>query len=466
MSFIPAIIGGVTGIAIDETKNAVRRAITSTADDGGRLPRKRPRHNHQINAFRRIPPPTLSAHQKAHASWSMVQNLMPRMKSVTWNIFNHHNEASLQPADLYSGKNNLNTAILLHNRSGDDAETPFMDQYDVIPSGLSMTVRKSGVNMDAMQNSGIFPISHPGLIVKGDDFNQRLGDFVQLNGMHIVGRIEVRTFYPMFDGASPFTVYPKSNQLITTTAKPHSLALDPQRKVRLMIVEIPDAGEDAGTGTTDTRHYENSQWKETDLVGAQSNQLFITGAPRLQNLLEVDDLLDSVRTLGVATADRTVTRDGRWLQIDRKYRSNNARENTWIDPANEGRKVDFNVLLDVSFVLSPSWVPKNDHNTDQAVHSRFNRNSYVDIDMFVKLNKDLSYVSAASGADLTTTSQHADKGLFIYLFDDHVDHLTGGATSDPTASANGHNALDEVVDRGYSMTKALLQAEFFFNDDV
>lgn len=469
MAFVPAVVGAVSGIVADKIVGAgtklVHDAIMSTATDGGTVPRQgMKRRRVQMNNYDRPAPRQMSHHEMTRASWTMIKDLMPRTKIVTYTMFNHYGTATGRVDAIFSGKNNLNTVGALHDRSGaGGAETRYWDQRDVIPSGFSACVRTATDN-GPMLNSMIFPLSHVNLITKGDNADQRLGDFVNISGMHIYGRIRCLTFAPQYDGASPHTAYPASGDQAVLESAPRSRMLDHRRRVRFMLVEVMDTLPSVPpTAFNDEDYYGNTEWKEDPLGdGTFTQKMLIVGAPRLENILEVTGTTSIITNFEDPFEG---SENGRWQKIDRKYRSNHKRDNLWNNP-DEGRRLAFRVLTDVSFNLKPDSMPKRASTSLGLGGGSISKGSYVDIDMFVKINRDMSYPVAVADADLKASPDNGDSQLFWYLFDDHMDILHVSGVSDPRAVLNADYLLDETVNTGYSMCQARLRADIFFTDDL
>lgn len=469
MSFIPQAIGVVSGIAADEIigrgKEVIHNAIMSSSTDGGAVPRSSTKRRRvQLNHFQSPMPRRMTHHEKTNASWTMIQDLLPRTKVVTYTMFNHYGTETGRIGALFSGKDGVNTATSLHDRSGlGGTETRYFDQRDVVPSGFSACVR-TATNNESMIGSMIFPLSHVNLIEKGVDADQRLGDFINMSGIHIYGRIRSLIFAPQYDAAAPFTPYPATGDSAVLASAPRSKIIDQRRRVRFMLIEVKDTlPSSPPSAYNDEDYYGNTDWKE-DILGNDNfvHKLKIVGAPRLENLLEVP----GTTNIGTGFEDPFVgSEHGRWQKIDRKYRSNHSNNNLWNDPT-EGRRLAFRVLTDVSFNLKPDSMAKRASSSLGLGGGSVSKGSYVDIDMFIKINRDMSYPVAAAGSDLKTVNQNADTQLFFYLFDDHMDVLHASGVSNPTNVLDADYLLDETANVGYSMCQARLRGDIFFTDDL
>lgn len=463
----------VTGIAADLTGDTIERAVsglqrmkrkyTSTHSDGGQTTNKRHAGAVEENRYSRAPPARLSAHQKAHAAYEMAKDFMPRVKNASFVIFDHitvGGTTAFQTLRIYSGKDSANTATALHDRSGIVAETAFFGQEDVIPSGHSMLIKNSTDN-SVMLRAGIFPISDIGLIAKGDNHFQRLGDYVQFSGMHITGRIECSTFFPMI--AATAVPYVLAQNMVTTQSRPRSGQLSSKRKVRLMLVEVLDNTQDVAA-FNDNEVYGTSVWKNN----AGTDTLNIIGAPRLEQLLEVS----SFSTISGSVTNENV-RNGRWQFIDRKYRSNHLNENRWLDPT-EGRDIPFRIRKDISFTLRPRLIPKdNRHATagNQPANSyESSPGSYVNVDFWVDLKADMSYpVHPANDSQSAYVAfqENGSRQFYWYIFDDHIDHLITGGVDDVAGQSGSAMVNSEIITSdGYAMCQARLKMDLFYNDDL
>lgn len=438
--------------------------VTSSSGDGGRITMKRVAGTVENNRFRKRRKRELTGMQKAHAAYAMAKNLMPRTKVVSFHMFNHYDSTDI-PTNTdhrYSGLDNLNLVAELHDRSGiGGAETTYLFQDTVVASGHSMTVVNGNDNR-GMLRAAIFPLSHINLIRKGDNFDQRLGDFVELAGMHISGRIQCKTYSPTFFNDPNTDIYPPSKYTNLLESMPRPIANDPQRKVRLMLVEVFDSDQTVSTSTfNDPTVYADTTWNERANDGTIMAELMIVGAPRLEQLLDVV----SIALPSTNINDHGVMEYGRWLKIDRKYRSNHRNDNLYETPGS-GRAIHFRVLKDMSFTLKPSGHKKATSNANE-VRGGYARNSYVDVDMFWKLNVDLSYVTHDADVSQATNASNGTRKFFVYLFDDHCDCLNASGQVNPAVVLNGFNSLlGSVVDEGYSMCQANLHVDIFFNDDL
>lgn len=443
-----------------------RPSTTSIPSGGGVTPQVKRPGTVEFNRFRKRKKRKLSVHQKANAAYTMVKELMPRMKVVSFCMFDHGQaHTAYDEHHLYSGFDGTNTTTLLQDRSL-ASESFYATQSDVIPSGQSLC-NVEDIDRRNMVTSAIFPLSHINLIPKGDNKDQRLGDFVEIAGMHITGRIKCYVFHPGKD-ANGDTPYGAPSYTAADNSVPHGIALDPVRKVRLMLIQVYDhviassAEEDANN---DSLVYRNGSF------GCTTTVMQVVGAPRLHHILDVP----SLSALGVTpggTGDRDFTEHGRWLKIDRKYRSNHRNENRWLDPE-EGRPIDFKVLKDVSFTLKPDLIRRRMADTERVTGAAGRSpNAYVDVDMFVKLNADMSYNTFDADSsfnvtkDLSTMNENADKQFFWYLFDDHVDKLDANGSVNPVLATTARPILTTTVLDGYAMCQAKLNIDIFFNDDL
>lgn len=433
-----------------------KQRYTSTSNDGGQVRMVRRAGAVESNSFKSRKKRKLTVHQKAHAAYAMAKDMMPRTKSVSFVMYRHNLLPSFTQKFQYSGITGTNTATELNDRSG--SETPYNSQNSVIPSGHSMCSLED-VDKRNMVSSSIFPLSHVNLISKGDNFNQRLGDFVELIGMHIVGRISCQLYSPNYGDPSAGVYVASDVGYVGRIAGPP--AFDQTRKVRFMLVEVFDhvsATESKEDSNTDPLVYRNASW------GSATTEMQVVGAPRLSQILEVDSFPNIRSNSGV----RNIAEHGRWNKIDRKYRSNHKNENLYLDP-DTGRAIDFRVLKDISFTLKPDTV--RTHETgDTALRgaSSVGKTSYVDVDMFVKLNKELSYKTHdadASGQELL--NENASRTLFWYLFDDHMDCLSATGSVNPSSNPTaGQGILAHVIMDGYAMCTADLKCDIYFNDDL
>lgn len=465
----PVIIGAIAGAAADVVieagKEVFHNAIISSSTDGGAVPMSSKKRKLRQYAFGTPVPRQLSPHEMARAAWTMIKDFMPRTKVVTAMMFNNFQTKSGRQDALFSGNDNLNTATTLHDRSGiAAAESKYTVATDVIVSGHSALVKNAIANSRLVETM-IFPISHPGLIVKGDDPDQRLGDFINLSGIHMYGRIEVITHAPMYDAAAPHTPYPASGDQAVLDSAPRSQILDHKRRVRMMIIEVLDSPPNPAPSAStydDQTYYGASIWQENLAYDASPTaRMMVVAAPRLENILHIPPQV----LIETGFEDGFNMQHGRWQKIDRKYRSSGKGQNLWIDP-NDGRRVNFRVTTDISFNLKPNNISKRAGSALGIGTAGVTHSSYVDIDMFIKLNVDLSYPVFDAGADLKSVLFNADRAFFVYLFDDHMDVLHVAGVSNPTATLDADYLLDETANTGYSMCKARLRGDFFFTDDL
>ncbi len=451
----------------DRTTQFAKSRNTSTGNDGGQITMKRSAGTVERNSFGKRKKRKLSDHEMARAAYHMAKDNLPRTKSVSFKMYNHGaaNDA-FQETLLYSGIDSQNSATSLSDRSL-TAESFYGDQVDVIPSGHSLCFLEDQ-SMSRMIASAIFPLSHINLIIKGDDQDERLGDFVELTGMHVTGRISCKIFHPGLgaSGATPYVAL--GDSLETIKCVPHGPVLDQQRKVRMMFVEVMDTTVATGSESAQNTNplvYRNSGWFSDGQLASGTRQMTVVGAPRLEQLLEVP----SIATLGAAVAgagDREHVENGRWLKIDRKYRSNHRNDNLWLDPST-GRAVDFRILKDISFTLKPDVINKRMADALKDDGHNVGKNSYVDVDFFIKLNADLSYDTFAAGVDNSAVVSNASRHFFMYLFDDHVDKLAAAGNGNPSvAVGTTQRLINDVVQYGYAMCQARLNCDVFFNDDL
>lgn len=451
---------------VRKSEQLMKRAYTATFGDGGAVPRVGLPGKVALNAYGKPKKRRLTTHQQARAAYTMVKDLMPRMKSLQIVMFNNwENAESGTIGNFLSGVNGNNTATILHDRSGINlAETVYRLRTDVVASGYSMTLRTTDT-IKLLQQSCCFPFSHVNLITKGDAFDQRLGDFVEFTGVHVTGRIDVFSFKPLA-GSGTLGPYPPAHGLLPENG-PRNLLLDPKRKVRLMLVLVEDSGEEVEAAEDDRIYYGDDTWQER-VDGVSTDRLSMVNIPRLQNILEVEDQ----PSVPGKAMDRQVSVNGRWQKIDRKYRSNHSNENTWQDPG-EGRKVDFTVVHDVTFTLAPRPRECQSASSVEPVNQGFAEKAHIDVDFFVKMDLDMSYLYHDAGdlpsgsPAVAATRENGSQKLVWYLFDDHMDILDVDGVSNPAQTTlTSNNILDEVTVTGYSMCKAFLRAQIFFNDDL
>lgn len=389
--------------------------------------------------------------EKVNFNFAMLENIMPRMKQRTHLLYDHwsgtdnYNSQSFEDDfSNYLSSDINNLAWPLYNNDWIASA-----QQNRISSGHSLTMRNGLDNKEVIANS-IFPMCHGALITKGDDINQRMGDSVNIAGVHITGRIESFITFPSFTDVGVQKLYSQR-----TYNRPTGLLLDQSRKVRLMVVETIDLKEYTSQ-TNNQNVYVTSEWPTT-LRGTQ--KMVVTGAPRLPNLLEVAETETAVNL-----TDPEVMMDGRWLGIDRHYRSNKDDRNVWKNPAN-GRRLAFRVLHDATFNLGPP--PNHDYTGDYVSNVRFGKGHYVNVDFFLKF-RDLRMdydIDNDGVAGVTNGSRQ----IQFYLFDDSIDGTD--AISDAIQGLNnlsntdrGANMSDEVLRRGYARTRARLKGDFFFTD--
>ncbi len=443
------------------TQTGVKRSNTSTTQGGGKTTNKRLRGSVERNVFNRRPPRQLDVHEKAHAAYAITQDIMPRMKSRTWTMYDHLGDKSTAwntITRIYT--ETLNTATAMHDRSSIVASTDtFAQQSDVIPSGFGMLIKNTS-SQTAMLRSAIFPIGDVGLIQKGDNFDQRLGDHINLKAVHIFGRIECNIFAPIVTSGD--TPYVLSANVVAAEARPMSGFMDHQRKVRFMLIEVLDSDESESVADGDRVYITHSH-----LDNGGTANLVNKGAPRLEQILE-----HSTNSAQSGAVTQINCRAGRWTGIDRKYRRKASGRDIWEDPT-AGRGIDFKVHKDISFTLAPRVVPlTNRHATTDSAGQTYQigRQSYVNVDMFIPLDINMSYQSHAASdtqSDYVAFSETGSHRFFTYLFDDHMDHLFTSGVANPTTPTGGTMDYASVVtNEGYAMTQALLQGTFFFNDDL
>lgn len=440
---------------------------TSTANDGGDTTMKSSAGSVQTMRFGKRKRKRLSVHQKAHAAYAMVKELMPRMKTISWVMYNSLENSSgsvFTSTRLLSGKTASNTVSVLVDRSaigsGSIADQPYYNQIDVIPSGLSCLVKNSSNNSKVIQTL-CFPLSHVGLVMKGDNGSERLTDFMELSGLHIHGRIECNIFYPVvFSTQVPYVL---TLDTVGAASHPRSGYIDQKRKVRFMLIEVLDNLDTAPSAWNDDQFYGTTVWQEKEVGVALADALQVSGAPRLENILELP-------SQSTTAPDMRSARAGRWTGIDRKYRGNHLNTNLW-EAEDQGRTVNFKVWKDITYTLKPKVSPKSNRNAtteSNAQSYQIGETSYVNVDFFVKMNVDLSYKSRAASSTQTDYAAHLDNAnrhFYWYLFDDSLDNIISSGTTDPRP-VTVKSWVDGIVNDGYARTQAFLECDVFFNDDL
>ena len=192
-----------------------------------------------------------------------------------------------------------------------------------------------------------FPISYANLIQKGDNFNQRLGDHVDIRMIRLRGHLACLRC--RFGETS-------NNTLASDLEGSLASALPRDSTVIIMLVECD--GDEYEADTEQKHHYAATNWPTLTQGGLQK-PLRVVGAPRLNEILALEQ-----------NSDRLDVRNNQFVPINAPYRSSGD-DSEWSDPT-KARNVQFTVLADKTFTMKPgSVVP-----IDWAIHKGVKRLNY------------------------------------------------------------------------------------------
>lgn len=483
-----AVVGGILAA---EGVRQIERKFDTAADaameyltgqgDGGSMPRSRKRGKvaeaSGLGSRKRLRIKFLSPQAKANYAYRITRALMPRMKKVSYTMFNDwyyekYDGTVLAPynskdALLEAGQNNNSTAMHYIDFSHAAAIDMGLARQ-IIPSGAAMTVDTANSTRNM-----VFPLGHINLIKKGDNQDQRLGDFCDIRGIHIRGML--RAIPIVYQGATRIVqdlVYDANgdNQAARWTAEEGlrrvaAVRPPPTVKVRMLVVEV--------LAEPDPEYcYADTEWPYNGLAAAHTQQMTVHRAPLLGEILHVyrDEAADGNHTYKYRGYR------GRWLDIDRKYRRGASRTVEAIEPHDE-RRVEFKVLQDVSFNLKgrPTSLDAREYRGQGSTDT-------VYIDKFIKLDRRFTYetrssedeekLSNAIGAMPATLGPAAQPDepsnthnpIYVYLFSDMLEK--------PAKDDAGVD-LTVVSDQGlgwclgdYHAAQAHLEADIFFTDGL